>query len=842
MTTAGRAGRAWRELTHPGARPASLTTVVLCVTCMVLLSTALGLLASAQADAPRAPLPQGTLVVAPQHKVTNASGDELGLAGTPYVEPGLVREVSAVPSGRVVAEHHASVVVTGEGDARGGPVTASATTPVPGSLSGASMVRGRGTRGPGEAVIGEGLAESHGWDLGSQLRVVAVNGTDSVELTVVGLISDAGAAGGQGVVMDNDALRQIRPAPPVSRLWIGAGAQEDLASTRERLRALAKDHSGAIPYAVVAPGEQPPTPFDPTSSTAVGVGVVLSVVVAIVCGSLLMGVAAFAVARRAAELARRRLIGATPWQVRLALLRETLLLTVVAVALGTPIGMAATPIAQAGLRRLRVLPGDGQSVLAAWPFLAAAAVTMVLPAAATLMASRRVARIRPTQVFREKDAPARRPGLLRRLAGVAVLAATLALAIAAGEVGASQAPNFALTLTFTSVAALALLGPDIMRGALPLLGRVSAQGAAGGFVAGRSLAREPYRASTLAQSGLVGVALGSVLLGAGVLIEDSAVAVASQGSVSAYVSATGGIPAEAAGPVRAVTGVADAVWSAPTSVVVNRPLTGLKPYPASVVDQDPSAVRDLDGVTGPLTGLDRGVAISSQLAQEAELEVGSRLVAHTGNGTPVEAPVVAVVDDTAGMGDVIIGTNVLPRRATPGPASIAVSTNLDTDTLQKRIAGRDLMAGSVADRLRVVSATDHVSSHSGRSVGDIRGVWVIAGAVLVMGVIGTAVNISIDIASRRSELSRLRASGATVAQLRRTLLLEALLSGMFGLALACAVAYGCLSLLARVMPGAPGVDLTTAIGPPTAVAAVGAITVAALIRVLVSGRIEVREP
>ncbi|MFJ4598038.1 MULTISPECIES: FtsX-like permease family protein [unclassified Kitasatospora] len=183
------------------------------------------------------------------------------------------------------------------------------------------------------------------------------------------------------------------------------------------------------------------------------------------------------------DLALLRTVAATPRQVR-RLVRAQVAATVLLTAV--PGGAAGTLAARGFLaalqRRGLAAPGlriPGTPV----PMLAALAVALLVGLAATALAARRITRLTPAAALTADTSGQRRTGVLRVLAGLAVLAGGVLLLRLAATRGAGEldkAGQAAMLGSLVLLVALALLGPLAARAVAAVLGapvRVLAPGA-----------------------------------------------------------------------------------------------------------------------------------------------------------------------------------------------------------------------------------------------------------------------------------------------------------------------------------------------------------------------------
>src|SRR5262245_14796976 len=157
---------------------------------------------------------------------------------------------------------------------------------------------------------------------------------------------------------------------------------------------------------------------------------------------------ALSVQQRHRELALFRAIGATPRQVRRMVAGEALLISILAFAVAAPLGLVAAHLEQGLFTRAGIVRDGLDLVVGGLPLAAGLATALMTTQAAAFASARRAARIRPTEALRDAAAPRRPLSPFRALAGVALLAAGVAVLVvlARGSSGGEDAPAATMVL------------------------------------------------------------------------------------------------------------------------------------------------------------------------------------------------------------------------------------------------------------------------------------------------------------------------------------------------------------------------------------------------------------
>lgn len=169
-----------------------------------------------------------------------------------------------------------------------------------------------------------------------------------------------------------------------------------------------------------------------------------------------------AVAQQQREFAMLRAIGARPWQIRRAVAVQAVATALPAAALGFGLGGGLGRLWFSGMVGHRLIPGAVPFTFSWLALPIVLAVTVVTSAVAGIIASSRLAALRPARAVAESVAPRRGLGPVRTVLGLLAVAGGYALSL----VVAGQAPDKAVQSAFLVLilfcVGVGLLGPRII--------------------------------------------------------------------------------------------------------------------------------------------------------------------------------------------------------------------------------------------------------------------------------------------------------------------------------------------------------------------------------------------
>ncbi|MEU8758510.1 FtsX-like permease family protein [Streptomyces sp. NPDC048659] len=476
---------------------------------------------------------------------------------------------------------------------------------------------------------------------------------------------------------------------------------------------------------------------------------------------------AFGVALRRREHGLLRTAGATPGQLRRALLAEAAVVGVLASAAGCLLGGLGAP----PLGRILVSGGVAPDWFAigtgaaAWPFHMAFWTGVGVALAGAFAASRRAGRVGPAAALREADVDTDvlPPG--RALCGAALLLGGLGLLVWTGatDPAALLKRKTYVTLPMLLIAGTALLAPLLVR---PAARAVRLPGAVGTLVRENGAAAV-RRTAAVAAPVLVTVALSGTLLGSAATAAGAKAAEARGQTAAAYVTTGTALPRTGPG---SATGA--------TSLFVRDGAEAVVRYGARAV-ADPAAWASytrLPVVAGDLRRLDdRSIVVNEEFERRG---VGESVEVWTADGRgPVRLRIAAVLArGTGSNGPYVTWANA------PG----ATADRIDSDRPSAVPGGTTRTAGAWA----AAAFPGALATQATRL-----GLFLVLGIALVYTVIALANTLLMSTSVRGRELAALRLAGATRAQALRVVAGETLLAVGIGAAGGLAVTAAWLAAL-----------------------------------------------
>ncbi|MDT0269679.1 FtsX-like permease family protein [Streptomyces sp. DSM 44915] len=538
----------------------------------------------------------------------------------------------------------------------------------------------------------------------------------------------------------------------------------------------------------------------------------LAGVVLLITGFVLASALSVSFAGQRRELALLRAVGATPRQIRRLAAGQATVVAVVAAVPGTALGY---PLA-GWFRRLLVvrdvLPGELPLTISPLPAIG----TLLLVAVAVQLAARsaawRASRLPATEAVAESHTEPRAPARLRTSAGLLIILAATVLSVA------PLLSRSALGAAATSLAGilgaigLAMAGPALVRRASEVLARRLRPGVS----APSWLAVAHIRGYALRLAGVVSalaMAVAFVLTYSyaqttvlAATSEDTRAGTLAQHRVTA--PGLGGLPEDSLDALRDTPGVRAAAPVSTTTVVWRYQLFGEWEAEASsalILTPDSSQVLDLGvraGSTDQLAG--DAVAVDRETARSRGAGVGSRLQLVLGDGTEVEAEVVAVYDRGLGFGPLVVSHDLAAGHTSTGLDQGALVRVEDTAEAERSLVA--FVEARPGLRIEPAQIESGGLSDAPPEVWINLAVIVVLLAYLLLSIANKIVAIT---AQRRGELATLRINGTTPGQIRAMVRREA--GAVAAAALTAGLALSVIPLallgqgfLGRPWPAGPG--------------------------------------
>jgi len=637
---------------------------------------------------------------------------------------------------------------------------------------------------PDEVVLDASLASSLGLGVGDEILFFARRGIR--RMLVTGLADTASLAtfsAGGGVVVEIAALSDLSGALAfVDRVRVvlesAASRKAVLAAVSERLP---DSLSAAVPAGRASMAE------DVLQAADLGLDFVTGLTVAmawfIVVNAMLMNVA-----ERRRTLALARVLGGTAGQVRRMVAAEAAVLGSLGAVIGAAGGLvAARPIA-AGIAAALRAPMESFS-FDPWVVLTAAAVGPLLAVAASWWPAREAASIDLLEGIAQVPPPQPRGVSRQYLAGAVgmwSLAAMILLGVLAGLLPPRSAVPAGIVTMLAFVATTPVLLPPLARwfaGFVPARWRIE------GLIARNQILREPVR--TALTTGVLVVAVSNGI-GLGHAIRDNVDDVLGWYArmmkadwLLTQAGALGAMPPRSQPGAAAIDeqvraldgvdrveaiGVATGQVAGEGCVVVARDLPAPdEPMPLEAVGLDDAQAR---------SAMARGeVLVGTALAQKAGIAAGDEIAIEVfGRTTPVRVAALAV-DYTSGGAAVHTSREAAARLF----GMNAIEVLLVTAKPGRAESLREPLEAIAADHGMLTRSFAEVQSFVDRVV---RGVVGSLEAILMLGFVvgslGVANTVTMNILEKRRTLGLLRSVGMTGGQVTRMVVIQSVLLGLSG--------------------------------------------------------------
>ncbi|MEV8526618.1 ABC transporter permease [Streptomyces sp. NPDC052000] len=562
---------------------------------------------------------------------------------------------------------------------------------------------------------------------------------------------------------------------------------------------------------------------------------------------------AFAVAGRRRETALLRAVGATPRQIRLLVLGEAVVVSLVASVCGALLGLAVAPLFARWLVSRGAAPEGFTVDAGAAPLLIAACVEIAVAVLGAYAAARRAGRVRPVEALGDAAVDGRVMTLGRWLWAVGYLAvfATVLLLFTTMPTAMQHDPQlrdpqnmpvWSLLIDVMAIMAIALFAPLLVPPLVRLLTLpVPLASGAVGLLARQNALKAVRRTVSTATPmflviGLTGTVVGSTLTFGDARSLQSRAALSAQYVVEPTSGAT--LPAAAVRQLRALPG-------SRTTTVRSTLLTGLDggdstssaatagTISATAIDGDAATTWKLPTPSGSLDRLSGAtVAVSAALAQSNGWQVGDRLTASLADGTPATLKLVALVKTPLSLSEVLIPYSVVAGHLAgdPQPTAAYVSTRQGS--------------APVATGTKVTAAAQWGSGDNDpRARSDWIAMIAILGPALLYALIAIVNTMMMSTGDRLRDFATLRLTGGNDRQVLSMVGLEAVLTAATATVLALLVTTGTqaatLMLINRRILDA-GSPLTLGLPWPAIGAAAAAGLTLALVSSLVPARLALR--
>jgi putative ABC transport system permease protein len=486
------------------------------------------------------------------------------------------------------------------------------------------------------------------------------------------------------------------------------------------------------------------------------------------------------VAQRVRALALLRAVGASRRQVLGSIVGETLLVGVIASAVGLAAGVG---LAQ-GLKVLFdafgfALPAGGLTITPA-TIVIAPLVGILVTVFAGLAPALRSSRVSPLAALRDVDIDRAATSRLRLVAGAALLVAGVAGVLSAVSSGDALALA-GLGALLTSVGTV-VLGPVVARPAASALGApLPRLRGLGGALARRNAVRSPRRTAATASALMLGIGVVTMFTAfAGSLktsLDDSVNdAVRGDLLIASSGFGGGGLSPGLATALDELEEVDHTVGVAIGPVAVDQ-----RTMQVSVLDPAASdGLLEPSMVEGDIATLAAGeIAVAESKAEDRGWAVDDRLPVTFPDGQVESMSIGAIYDDVVVLQDAVVPREVWLRHNVQTIDSLVAIGLADGVSVE---AGRQAVETAAAPFAPPdVQTRQEFVDESTAMIDQMLGlIYVMLALAIVIALMGIANTLSLSIYERVRELGLLRAVGATQAQVRSTVRWEAVLIAVFG--------------------------------------------------------------
>lgn len=561
------------------------------------------------------------------------------------------------------------------------------------------------------------------------------------------------------------------------------------------------------------------------------------------------GTFAFSIALRRRDFGLLRLLGAGGWQVRRMVLAEAFEIAVPSAAVGVLVAALAAPPMLRALSGTELAPVRLPDRFSAGALVFACCVGVGLAVVAALLASSRAARVAPAEAMRDAVVDAQVMTRGRWAVGALSLMIGVVMMAAAPSASALNSTPLVIFGTFALTIAAAALGPVYLPGVVRLVGLpVRRLTGTAGRLAVASVANARRHTASLASPVLGLVAVAGIMTG--VLATSDATGLADQVARSraqfVVEPADGtGLDQDTLARIAAAPGVRTLSAPARLKLAFATPdVQEGQPGPrggAGTVDAEAldltalATVERLQVVEGSLSRLTGNqIAVRREFISWYAVHAGSSVQLGFFDGRTINATVAVILDGGPGLAQIMLPPELAGSQAA-APTRAAVL--LDSAPADPAAAAHRLALAAGTDRVRVIPVAEwHAIGAAANDRLQNLAMLVLVGPAALFTLVAVANTIVMAYSRRGREVAGMTLLGVSRAQIRITVMLEALL--VTGLAIAVAALFVTAGL-AGYRNALRGGFLATALQVPWRVVggvAAGCVAVAVIASLLAAGR------
>jgi putative ABC transport system permease protein len=749
--------------------------------------------------------PQPDVTVTVDTPITAGGGGNGGSGGdqAPTLPESLVATVSAVDGvaaayGSVGADGALVVGSDGTVVGRNGPPSRGATWIPDPAIRSLSLVSGEAPVGPSQVALLESTATAAGLGVGDPVTLDTPGGT--VTPTVVGIVTRgiSGSDGSTLAVFDLPTAQALLLDAPgrVTSIAVRAEpgvSQEVLAARIDAvLPDTATSQTGVQRSADIAKRLEDTFSFINTFLLA------FALIALFVAVFLIFNTFSMLVAQRTRELALLRAVGASRGQVRRSVLAEAAVLGVLAAVLGLVGGIVVSQGLRLLLKGFGADLPSGPLVLEPRTIVVSLVVGVLVTLVSAYVPARRAAVVPPVAAMRDEVNLPVQSLRVRTVIGAVLLLAAVLLARAglASVDDGERAATLVGVSALCALIALIALAPILGRVVLRVMGAPFA-GSAVGKLARENGRRNPRRTAATASALAIGLALMTAI---------GVIAASTKASVAAVIDDTIGADYVVFG-VKFQPFTHD-VYLATQDTPGTSAVTFVRQVPIKVqgeqsvltgVETDVFAqVVDLSMQEGSIESLGLGETIvDDKTAADLGLSVGQQIEGTFVNGTsPLTLRgIYTAAGPYVGWITTIPTLTSIGSRELDSAVYVRVAEGTDPVTVQAALETEIEAFPSVALQDQA-SLKDQVNQQFDRVFGFIYALLALAVIVAFIGIVNT---LALSVHERRREVGLLRAVGTSRSQIRRMVVLEAVLISVFGAALGVVLGAVYGALLQRVL-------------------------------------------